>query len=139
MTPTLAWTPGDLPMTLNLQFGWTWIVAGFVAGALLGMGFERDEFLGGYGSFRRRLYRLGHIAFFGTGMLNLLFYFTVLALGMEGIRTEIAGWAFFAGALAMPAACILCASRPKLKPVFAVPVVALTTGGVLTWLEVLLI
>ena len=129
---------GSLPFSLNLLFGWVWIVAGFVAGAVLGMGFQRDDFLGGYISFRRRLYRLGHIAFFGTGMLNLLFYFTVRIAGAEGLRNAVAGWAFLVGALAMPAACALCASFPKLKPVFALPVVALTTGGVLTCLEVLL-
>ena len=134
----------EWPFLLNLLFGWVWILGGFVAGALLGMGFEKDQFLGGYTSFRRRLYRLGHIAFFGTGMLNLLFYFTVSTVGPEGLTLAreggvglaAAAWAFLAGALSMPAACLLCASFPKLKPVFALPVIALTTGGVLTCLEV---
>ena len=29
--------------------------------------------MGGYGSFRRRLTRLGHIAFFGLGFVNLFY------------------------------------------------------------------
>ena len=42
-----------------------------------GLGFHRDDCMGGYGSWRRRLTRLGHIAFFGTAMINLAFAFTV--------------------------------------------------------------
>ena len=57
---------------VNLAFGWVWITMGFLSGALLGMGFHRETFMGGYDSWSRRMARLGHIAFFGLGILNLL-------------------------------------------------------------------
>ena len=52
---------------LNLFLGWLWILLGFVSGMALGMFFHRENWLGGYGSFKRRMYRLGHISFFGLG------------------------------------------------------------------------
>jgi hypothetical protein len=60
-------------MLINESFGWVWILIGFVSGFLLGLGFHRDDWMGGYGSFRRRLIRLGHISFVGLGILNILF------------------------------------------------------------------
>lgn len=125
------------PFTWNLVIAWLWIVLGFAAGALLGIGFDRDQWLGGYTSLRRRLYRLGHVAFFGTGFLNLLFVITVVVFGLSGTSVVAAGWSFLAGALSMPVCCALVAHRPTLKPFFALPVLSLLTAGVLVCLEVL--
>jgi len=122
---------------LNLLLGWLWMVGGFVAGALLGTGFQHKEWLGGYDSLRRRLYRLGHVAFFGTGILNLLFYGTAIMLGLSGMPTRLASYAFLAGALSMPVCCALVANFPRFKPAFAIPVMSLLTGGALTCWEVL--
>ena len=44
---------------LNFVAGWWLILAAFVSGTLIGLGFHREDFLGGYDSFRRRLVRLG--------------------------------------------------------------------------------
>lgn len=52
----------DPAHALNWQAGWPLVLAAFVTGALIGRAFHRHDFLGGYGSFRRRLLRLGHIA-----------------------------------------------------------------------------
>ena len=61
---------------LNWYFGWSLILAAFVVGAILGLFFYREDFLGGYASFRRRLLRLGHVALAALGMLNVLFSLT---------------------------------------------------------------
>src|SRR5262245_23719460 len=58
---------------LNWYAGWGLLLAAFATGALAGLGFHREDFLGGYGSFRRRLLRLGHIALAALGMLNLIY------------------------------------------------------------------
>ena len=58
---------------INEAFGWAWIAIGFVGGFLLGTRFHDDGFLGGYGSWARRLLRLGHIACVALGALNILF------------------------------------------------------------------
>ena len=49
------------------------MLAGAAAGAVPGLLFHDDEWAGGYSSFRRRMLRLGHISFFGIGILNVLF------------------------------------------------------------------
>ena len=61
------------PHVLNWQFGWGLALSAFVTGALLGLCFHREDFLGGYDSFRRRLLRLGHIAQAALGMMNVLY------------------------------------------------------------------
>ena len=79
---------------IHLILAWLWIVLGFVAGFVLGLFFDREEWLGGYGSFRRRLYRLGHISLFGLGMINLMFYFTARSLYSPTPLLSVASWGF---------------------------------------------
>jgi hypothetical protein len=57
---------------------------------ILGLYFHDENWLGGYASFRRRMYRLAHIPFFGPGAVNLLFYFTAaqLSAGTAGARNS---------------------------------------------------
>src|SRR5258706_550195 len=66
---------------LNLAFGWGWILLGVLSGALLGLHFHKEKFLGGYDAWPRRMTRLGHIAFFGTGILNVLYALTTRSIG----------------------------------------------------------
>jgi hypothetical protein len=121
---------------VNLVFAWAGILLGFLSGMMLGMFFHREEWLGGYGSFRRRMYRLGHISFFGLGAVNLFFWLTVKLNPVAGESLTTASIAFIVGAITMPLCCALMAHFPKLHLFFAVPVVSLITGGLLTLLEV---
>jgi hypothetical protein len=104
---------------------------------LLGLFFHRENWLGGYASLKRRMYRLGHISFFGLGSVNLLFWLT--ARGLPGLspHASIAAWGFIVGAITMPLCCLVMAHFPKLHLVFTVPVVSLLTAGLLTLLEIL--
>ena len=120
------------PPHLNLIAAWLGILLGFVSGLWLGMFFQRDNWLGGYTSLKRRLYRLAHISCFGLGAVNLLFYFTALSLPAGTRALAIASWAFVAGAIAMPICCCLMAHLPRARPLFAIPVLSLLLGGVLT-------
>ena len=122
---------------LNLLVAWVGISLGFVSGLLLGLFFHREEWLGGYTSFRRRLYRLAHISFFGLGAVNLAFFFTVKSLPGAGPLQGIASMAFVIGAISMPICCILMAHFPKTRVLFGVPVLSLLLGGVITCLVVL--
>ena len=121
----------------NLILAWLWILLGFVSGMVLGLFFHGENWLGGYGSFKRRMYRLGHISFFGLGALNLLFCLTVHIFALSGSLVHIASPAFIVGAVAMPACCAIMASFPKATMIFSVPVVSLITGGVLTLMEII--
>ncbi len=119
---------------LNLIFGWLWILLGFITGMLMGMFFHREGWLGGYGSFQRRMYRLAHISFFGLGTVNLLFWGTVQLLLPPEVMTQLASWAFIIGAVTMPLCCVLMAHFPKARMAFAVPVIALIFAGAITLL-----
>jgi len=116
----------------NLFLAWLWILLGFLTGMGLGMFFHGENWLGGYGSFKRRMYRLGHISFFGLGAVNLLFYLTTQNLSPAGPAIGIASWAFIVGAVTMPVCCAVMAHFPKAHLIFAVPVLSLIAGGVLT-------
>jgi hypothetical protein len=123
--------------TINLAMAWLWMLAGFLSGMLLGLGFHDEKWLGGYASHRRRLYRLGHISFFGLGIVNLAFYVTVRLAGIAGARVDGAAAAFVIGAMLMPACCVLMAHFPKTRMLFAAPVISLMSGAVLVLMEVL--
>jgi hypothetical protein len=122
---------------VNLVFAWAGILLGFLSGMMLGMFFHREEWLGGYASFRRRMYRLGHISFFGLGAVNLFFWITIKLSPVAGAFINIASGAFILGAITMPLCCLVMAHFPKLHLLFAVPVLSLLTGGLLTFLEVI--
>ena len=122
---------------LNLALAWLWILLGFGSGLLLGLGFQRENWLGGYSSLKRRLYRLGHISFFGLGAVNLMFHLTAQTLPGNATFLGLSSWLFVVGAVAMPVSCVVMAHQPKAKMLFAVPVLSLLGAGALTlWMVV---
>src|SRR5437899_7934368 len=61
---------------LNLLCAWFGVLLGFLSGLVFGLFFHRENWLGGYTSFQRRMYRLAHISFFGLAIVNFMFYLT---------------------------------------------------------------
>jgi hypothetical protein len=120
-------------MTINLYAAWIGFLLGALAGATSGLFFDREDWLGGYADWRRRMVRLGHISFFGIGLLNLGFYLTVEAVGIqEGIR--IPAILLMVGAVAMPLVCYLSAHRKGFRHLFFVPAGAVTLAlALFTW------
>lgn len=122
---------------LNMLFGWCWILVGMIAGAGIGLFFHRADWLGGYDSWRRRMVRLGHIAFLGTGILNVLFGLTLTGQSVAvaaGPLMVTAVWAAIAGAVAMPITCFLAAAWRPARHAFFAPVACLLYGlAVLIW------
>src|SRR5215831_13160206 len=108
-----------MPLRLSLIVAWIGILLGFGSGLVLGLFFQQENWLGGYASLKRRLYRLAHISLFGLGAVNLLFYLTALSLSMSGLALAIASWAFISGAALMPICCLLRAHFPRTQPLFA--------------------
>ena len=113
--------------TLNLTFAWTWMALGTIAGAVSGLFFYREDFLGGYSSWRRRMTRLGHIAFFGLGLVNLGYALTVRAFGITD-PSPLVTWLLIVSAATMPAVCYLSAFNMKFRHLFPIPVVSLLLG-----------
>jgi len=121
---------------LNLLAAWSGILLGFISGLVFGLFFHREGWLGGYSSFKRRLYRLGHISFFGLAVVNFMFYFTAQQVAPGNPAMAIASWAFLAGAVSMPLCCLFMAHFPRTHLLFAVPVLSLLLGAVLTVITV---
>src|SRR5690348_2432312 len=114
---------------INLIAAWVGILLGFSSGLVMGLFFHREEWLGGYGSLKRRLYRLAHISFFGLGVVNLCFFLTVKSLSLNGSVITIASCSLLAGAVTMPLCCVTMAHFPQGRLWFGVPVLSLLTGG----------
>ncbi len=119
------------PHTLNWTAGWFLVLAGIVAGALLGLGFHRPDFLGGYDSFRRRLLRLGHIALMALGIVNVVFGLSPWP-EPGSLAAAVAGPAFLTAGITMPLVCFLAAWREKFRHLFFIPVIAFTTAVITT-------
>lgn len=111
---------------LNLWAAWIGIAAGMTSGALMGVFFHREDWLGGYASWPRRLLRLGHVSFFGLAFLNIGYAFTARLVGATpgGATTS---WLLVAAAVAMPTVCALAAWKKPFRHLFFIPVLAL--GG----------
>lgn len=126
-------TPDPI-VSIMLKAVWFGMLLGVLSGAVIGCFFHREDWMGGYGSFRRRLTRLGHIAFFGLAFVNLGFAFTHHALRIAAPHAGIATWGFLIGAVMMPTVCFLSAWRKPFRHLFAIPVLGVLTGVVCTLL-----
>jgi len=124
----------DPIVSLMLRAGWIGMLCGVLSGALFGLFFHREDWLGGYGSFRRRLTRLGHISFFGLGFVNFFFALTHLAVHLDPAWARWAAGGFLVGAATMPACCFLAAWRKPLRHLFPIPVAGVTFGILFTLL-----
>ena len=122
---------------INLILAWLWMLLGFASGLYLGSHFHHENWLGGYASLKRRLYRLCHISFFGLGAVNLMFCLTAHNFTDAGLAATTASWGFLVGAVTMPACCLLMARWPGLRLLFAVPVLSLLLAGALTLWELI--
>ncbi|HVP72279.1 MAG TPA: hypothetical protein VMS30_00980 [Phycisphaerales bacterium] len=123
---------------VNLVFAWWWMTCGALSGAAAGLVFHREDACGGYASWRRRLMRLGHVAFFGTGLLNLGFALTARAVPLPLTTiTSLASLALLAGAMVMPVTCYLASWRASWRILFVVPVVFLVAGLALSAVSVM--
>ncbi|MBN1854071.1 MAG: hypothetical protein JW829_15190 [Pirellulales bacterium] len=120
-------------MMINLSAAWIGFFFGCLAGVVGGLFFHDNDWLGGYGSWRRRMIRLAHIAFFGIGLLNLSFALTIRILG-NGSGDRIPSVLLIVGAVAMPLVCYLSAWKIAFRNLFFIPAISVTVGvGLVTW------
>jgi hypothetical protein len=116
----------------NELFGWISVLGGLVMGLVMGIKFQREEWLGGYGAFPRRMVRLAHVALVALGMLNIQFAQSAARLHLDSRFESVASLAFIAATVLMPACCLLLAARRRHFEIFAAPIVCLATGLILT-------
>jgi hypothetical protein len=110
---------------LHILAGWIGVSLGVLTGAVFGLAFHKENWLGGYNSWTRRMLRLGHISFFGIAFLNFMFAITTDLQALHGTLIQIGSILFLVGAATMPTACFLSAWKKPLKNLFPVPVASI--------------
>jgi hypothetical protein len=109
---------------LNVWAAWIGIAMGLASGSIQGLFFAREDWLGGYASWPRRMLRLGHISFFGIAFLNLAYANTLYLLG-DRQPAALPSLLLIAGAVLMPTICYLAAWHKPLRHLFFLPVLSL--------------
>jgi hypothetical protein len=112
---------------INIYAVWIGFLLGIIAGAIQGSFFHKEDWLGGYKSWRRRMTRLGHISLFGIAIINLAFVFTVYALDIKQ-SIFIPSILFIIGAVTMPLVCYLSAFKKFFRNFFFIPVLSILAG-----------
>ena len=118
----------------NLHAAWIGILLGSVAGAIQGLFFRREDWLGGYGSWQRRMTRLGHISFFGLAFVNLAFALTARTLEFDG-SVVWASRLFIVGAITMPLLCYVSSFKETARHLFFIPVLSVIVGTLIVLKE----
>ena len=116
----------------NELVGWISVMASLAMGIYMGAKFQREDWMGGYGSFPRRMVRLAHVALAAIGMLNIQFAHSLPRLELSGAMLTTASFTLMAAAVLMPACCLLLAWRRAHFEIFAAPVLCLAAGVGLT-------
>lgn len=119
--PIFAWDA-----SINLFAGWLGFLGGALSGAVIGLRFHQPEWLGGYDAFPRRMVRLGHIAFFGIGLINILFALSAGAASSTALA--IGGGSLVLALATMSTNCFLTAWRSGFRHLFFIPAGSATIG-----------
>jgi len=127
---SVAWFKGLRVNVIELHIitGWAAILLSFLSGAVIGLFFHKEDWAGGYGSFSRRMLRLGHISFFGLGVVNLQFGLTLSALELNIPLLSLASTGFIVAVVTMPLCCYLAAWKRSMRLLFPLPVTAALVG-----------
>lgn len=124
----LAEQPLQEVVRFSLTVGWAGFLAGVVSGAWMGLCFHRETWLGGYGSRERRMVRLGHIACFGIGLINLFYALSIGPLAIMASWAWVGAIALLVSMVTMPSLCMLCAWRKPFRHGFFIPVLSAALG-----------
>ena len=101
-------------MINNIYAAWIGMLLGCLAGMIPGLFFYQKDWLGGYGSWSRRMVRLAHISFFGLAFINLAFSFTISTLNIEN-GIAIPSVLLIIAAITMPLVCYSAVDRKSTR------------------------
>jgi hypothetical protein len=113
---------------LALKLGWIGMLLGVVSGAIMGLLFHRENWLGGYAAHARRFVRLGHISFFGIGLITLFYGLSIGPMGVAADPARIGVIGLAIALFGMPSVCGLTAWKKSFRHLFFIPVVGAATG-----------
>ncbi len=114
-------------MMINIYAAWIGLLLGCVAGIISGLFFHSEDWLGGYGSWPRRMIRLAHISFFGIAIINLAFVLTARMMEIES-GLALSSWLLITGAVTMPIVCYLSGFKKVFRHLFFIPALSVTLG-----------
>lgn len=118
--------------SISYAAAWIGICLGCAAGAIQGLFFHRETWLGGYDSWPRRMLRLGHISLVAIGLINLGFALTATALGLAGSIWPAR--LLITGAVSMPLLCYVSAFRKSARHLFFIPALSVIAAtGLIVW------
>ena len=114
---------------MNRSIGWASLAAGVATGLVMGLwSFDgplpSPAWLGEYSDTPRRLARLGHIAFFGLGILNILLARELSESSLRERGRRLASRAMNVGNVLLPLNLFVAAAWHPAKYVMAIPATA---------------
>jgi len=114
---------------MNRSIGWTSMAVGVATGLVMGLwSFDGPlpvpAWLGDYGDTPRRLARLGHIAFLGLGILNLLLTHELPRSTLGGTGKTVAATSMNIGNVGLPLGLFAAAAWAPAKYALAIPATA---------------
>jgi hypothetical protein len=122
-------------MAISVSFtaAWIGICLGCVAGAVQGLFFHREDWLGGYNSWPRRMMRLGHISLVALGLINLVFALTAMSLDIAASLAWPARLLLI-GVITMPTLCYLSAFWKRFRHLFFIPALSVIgAAAMIAW------
>ena len=120
---------------LNMYAAWIGMLLGGIMGAIQGLFFHEEGWLGGYNSWKRRMTRLGHISLFGIAFINFGFIITVKVFEIEQ-EVSVPSILFIIGAIGMPLVCYLSAFKKGFRHIFFIPALSII-GGIISVLLIM--
>ena len=114
---------------MNRTVGWISLVVGIATGLVMGLwSFDgpmtTPAWLGEYGDTARRLARLGHIAFIGLGIINILLAHELPQSALSARAQRIASRHMNFGNIVLPITLFLAAAWRPAKYAMAIPATA---------------
>ena len=113
---------------LNIIFGWCWINIGFIMGMVMGMKFEKANWLSGYASWERRMLRLSHVAFIFLSILNIVYGHELINVNLSASWKQAGSILIIIGAIGIPTVVFTAAFYKKILYWLAIPIIALTSS-----------
>lgn len=134
---TRAASENDTGPQLNRAIGFTSLLLGVVSGMILGLWsfggpLPVPEGIGGYDELARRFLRLGHIAFFGLGLINLAIAGHSSRLNFSPASRRRALRLINLGNIGLPPLLLAAAWQPVLLYLMPIPVCCVFAALVLT-------
>jgi amino acid transporter len=127
----------DPEFSRNRVTGWTSLAVGVGVGLVMGLWsfdgpLRPPAWIGEYGDTSRRLVRLGHIAFIGLGLIDILIERELVRSALGHRSRAIASWAMVIGNVILPITLFVSAVFLPFKYFMGVPAGAVFLALVLT-------